>query len=290
MIPLLALLRPKQWIKNGLVVTPLIFSFHFALSDIRSAILAVMAFCAASSTIYIVNDITDAGSDQQHPQKRTRPIASGQVRIGPAIVLALGLLLLSIGLSMLISYPFVWTILAYTALNVVYSLILKRMVIIDVMAIALGFVLRVVGGALAIQVLVSHWIIICTFFVSLFIGFAKRKNENDVLKNTSRAHRAVLLHYTPDFLHQLIGLTAGMSIIAYALYTIDHETIQRFGTDRLIYTLPFVVYGIFRYFYLIYNTNQSGDPTQIFLKDKALILTILGWLACFIVIVLTRHG
>ncbi len=282
---MIALLRPKQWIKNGLVLAPLIFSLHFAAADLHHIILAFASFCLAASTIYVLNDIADTASDRQHPKKRFRPLAAGAVTINQAIVLAALCAAGSLVLAYFLPIGFMAIVLAYIDLNIAYSLWLKRLLIIDVMTIAIGFVLRVIGGAIAIGVVVSHWILICTFFVALFIGFAKRKNENDVMQTGSKHHRSVLLHYTPDFLNQLIALTSGMSIIGYALYTIDPETIRRFGTDRLIYTLPIVVYGIFRYFHLIYNTTDGGDPSQIFFTDTALAITIAVWLISFALLV-----
>jgi 4-hydroxybenzoate polyprenyltransferase len=280
----LRLLRPQQWIKNLLVFAALIFSLDFNFTTGRTSLMAFAAFCLVSSTVYILNDLVDAPSDRLHPEKKFRPIASRALTPVQALAIFYVLLAGTATLTWLLPLAFQITIVAYLILNLAYSFWLKRIFIMDVMILASGFVLRVIGGGVAIGVTLSPWIILVTFFVSLFMGIGKRKNEIDILHQDGRHHRASLLHYTPDFLNQLLSITAGMTVMSYALYTIDPKTEAKFHTANLIYTLPFVVYGIFRYFHLIYNHRRGGDPTGIFAKDIPMILDVLMWLAAFVLI------
>jgi len=279
----ISLLRPSHWIKNVLIFVPIIFAKEYNLLSFDHAVIAWVAFSLIASSVYIINDIFDKKADQLHPDKKKRVIASGKVPVPLAIIIAAVL----VGASLTISW-YVHALLLvaiYFVLNLLYSLVLKRVLILDVMIIAIGFVLRILVGTVAIHVTVSHWILICTFFVSLFLGFGKRKNENLVLMNESKGHRKVLEYYTESFLNQLLGISAAITILAYALYTIDPQTIAHFGTDNLIYTVPIVVYGIFHYFHLLYNHARGGDPTKVFLKDLPTIITIFVWLVSVILII-----
>jgi 4-hydroxybenzoate polyprenyltransferase len=285
MFPHFRLLRPHQWVKNFLVWAALFFSWDLSTVNLQRAVVAFAAFCLAASTIYILNDITDAPADRLHPEKKYRPIASNQVSLPAAYLMAFFCLLSTFVVGRLLPPLFLTLLFVYLFLNLAYSYWLKKLFILDVMVIASGFVLRVLAGGAAIAIALSPWIILCTFFLSLFLGFGKRKNEVDVLRQDSRHHRKVLLHYTPDFIDQLLGITAGMTIIAYALYTIDERTVRHFDTAYLVYTLPFVVYGIFRYFHLMYNHNRGGDPTRILARDWPTVLSVLLWLLTFLLIV-----
>lgn len=276
------LLRPKHWFKNILVFAPLIFALRSDTELYARTALTFLALCAASSFVYTVNDLVDAPADRLHPEKKRRPIASGQIKPPLAVLVALILLIISFTLARLLPESVTLVLLGYLALNLAYSFGAKKLVLIDVMIIAIGFVLRVVAGGLTGDIPVSNWILLCTFSGSLFLGFGKRKHENGLLEENSKNHRQVLEHYTHDFLNQLISVTAATTIICYALYTIDSNTVARFHTDKLIYTLPFVVYGIFHYFHLIYNHATGGDPAQIILKDRPAIITALLWLGLFI--------
>lgn len=290
MRPYFILLRPHQWPKNLLVLAPLVFSWHLTGPSLKHAGLAFVGFCAVSSAIYVINDVSDATKDRQHPVKKFRPIAANQVSLPVALALFAGLI--SIGFATTIALPplFLTCLTAYTLLNLTYSAKLKQLPIIDVMCIAVGFVLRVIGGGEAIAVPISHWIILCTFFVALFLALGKRKNEIATLKANSHIHRSVLQDYTPDFLNQLLGITAAMSTMSYSLYTIDHDTISHFHTTRLIYTIPFVVYGLFRYFHIIYNRSEGGEPTRIVFSDRPIIITITAWLVTFVYFIFVGLG
>ncbi len=282
--PYIRVIRPKHWIKNILVLVPLFFAWKVTVDTTVIAIASLVAFSATASIVYILNDLADTEADRLHPEKKFRPFAAGTLSHRQGKVLAALLVLIAIIASWTLSSGFQLTLFGYFILNLLYSFYLKRRLIIDVMILAAGFVLRVVAGGFAFHVTLSPWILLCTFFASLFIGFGKRKNETDILQEGSHKHRAVLEHYTRDFLNQLLGLTAAMTIMSYSLYTIDAKTVDHFGTDNLIYTVPFVVYGVFRYFHLMYNLSSGGDPTKIFLKDKMTIINIFCWALSFVLI------
>lgn len=284
---ILVLVRIKHWLKNILIFAPLVFALDFSLGLFLVSIQAFLAFSFMASSIYVINDIADIETDKIHPIKKKRPIASGTVTLFSAKIIAIVLFVLSISLSITLPTNFIVILIGYFLMNIAYSFFLKKVLIIDVMIIAIGFVLRVFAGAVVANIVVSDWIILCTFFGSLFIGFGKRKNEAIVLAERSIKYRKTLSGYTPDFLNQLLSITAGMTIISYALYTIDQKTINHFQTSRLIYTLPLVVFGIFRYFHIIYNKSSGEDPTEIFLTDKPIILTSIIWMIVFLVIVLS---
>jgi len=278
---MLNLVRPKHWIKNFLVFAPLFFAWTFTASTFVTALMAFVAFSATASSIYVINDLADADADRRHPEKKNRPIAAGTVSPTKAQVIIAVLIIIALLGSFSLPLGFQLTILGYFVLNLLYSFYLKKRPIIDVMILATGFVLRIIGGGFAFGISLSPWILLCTFFASLFIGFGKRKNETDVLQADSHHHRAVLEHYTPDFINQLLGITAAMTIMSYSLYTIDVTTLAHFGHKNLVYSVPFVVYGVFRYFHLMYNRSSGGDPTKVFLSDTPLILDTLAWLISF---------
>ena len=281
---LIKLARPKHWVKNLLIFAPLFFSQQVSLEHFQNNILAFIAFSLTASSIYILNDIVDAPKDRKHPEKKNRPLAAQKVSVQAAIVEIIIFLCISAAISSLLPKTFWLVLTGYTLLNVAYSYGLKSLLIIDVMILAAGFVMRILAGGFTADVPVSHWIIICTFFGALFLGFGKRKNETMLLQEDSHNHRKVLLHYTKDFLNQLMGLTAGMTIISYSLYTIDPQNIAHFQTENLFYTIPFVVYGIFRYFHILYNKTSGGDPTKIFLRDLPMVINVLLWIASLFLI------
>lgn len=227
----------------------------------------------------------DLKADQVHPVKRQRPIASGIIKPQLASFIAALCALLAVGWSLSLNSQFTIIVVSYGLMNIIYSLILKKIVLIDVMVIALGFVLRILAGSALIMVSTSHWILLCTFFGSLFIGFAKRKHEVDSLNNQSQEHRVSLKYYSAGLLQQLISLSAALSIMSYTLYTIDDNTVARFQTDKLYITVLFVVFGMFHYLHIIYNQAMSGDPTKTFLSNKPLLLTLCLWLISFFLII-----
>ena len=272
------LLRPHQWVKNGIVLAGLVFSG--SAHDPRLIWLALAAtglFCLLSSTIYIVNDLVDAEADRNHPIKANRPIASGRISPPTAVILAILLGVIGLGLSYLLSTTFFLISAGYVGLSLAYSFFLKHIVIIDVMCIAAGFVLRALAGAIIIGVEFSGWLLIASFLLALFLGFGKRRHELVLLENDSHTHRRILAHYSSYFLDQLIGVVTPAVLVCYLIYVISPEVQQKLGTDYLFLTTPFVIYGIFRYLYLIHLKEQGGSPTRILLTDRPILLTVLLW-------------
>lgn len=283
-------MRLKQWIKNIFILAPLLFSERlFELQSLLVSIRAFFSFCLISSAIYIINDIHDKKSDSFHPKKRDRPIASGKIGIKKALILVIILLISGYSLALHLNFSFILILIFYVILNLFYTYIGKSLVFIDAFCISLGFVLRVMGGSYAISVYASGWIIMCTFFIALFLGFGKRRNELLLLKKTHSNHRKVLKKYDAVFLNHVLISCGTISIISYALYTLDPSIIKQFGTDKLIFTVPFVAYGIFRYMYLLWNA-QEGDPTDLVTKDRNLLITIFLWVVTTISIIYIFKG
>jgi len=274
------LLRPKHWIKNLFVFAALIFSLNlFNIVKLIASLQAFFAFCLASSFVYIINDIIDIEQDRKHPEKRNRPIASGKTSIKNATAISIVCLISSMILAYFINLNTLIIITVYIFINIIYSIKIKNVVILDVMFIALGFILRIIAGATAIGVSFSNWILLTTFCISLFLGFGKRRGEILLQNNNTQNNtRFVLKLYSMQFLDYMILSSVTLTIISYALYTIDQEVIKRFGTDKLIYTVPLVIYGIFRYLYVIYRSVSDGDPTEVVLKDKSIISVVLLWI------------
>ena len=272
--------RPKQWIKNAFVLAPLIFSQHMSqLEYVYEAGMAFVLFCAYSSAVYLLNDVTDIERDRLHPDKRNRPIASGRLSPRTALIVAAALAVGAASLSYLVlNVRFCQVGLGYLALNVAYSWVLKSIVILDVLAIAAGFVLRVMGGAAAIGTENSDWIYLCTVLLSLFLALSKRRHEVALLDENAAGHRSILADYPVPFLDQIIAAVTGATIVCYCLYTLDPRTIERFGdSDGLKYTIPFVLYGLLRYLFLVYRCEKGGNPTELVLTDRPLLLTVVGW-------------
>ena len=278
MPPLVRLLRPAHWVKNVFVFAPVVFAQE--LTDgkaVKSAVLAFVAFCLASSAVYIFNDIRDREEDRRHPLKRHRPLAAGSVSLGTAWVLLVLLVVAALLLSIYLGWQFLSVLLVYLVLNQLYSLGLKNVVILDVMIISLGFVLRVLAGGAATGVQISAWIVLCTFFVALFLAFSKRRHELILLADEASGQRAVLSHYSPAFLDQMINVVTASTVVSYAMYAIAPETTEKFHTQHLIYTIPMVLFGIFRYLYLIYQKPSRRNPTEAILRDPAFMINILIW-------------
>ncbi len=279
-------MRPHQWIKNLFVFAALIFAKKMIYpGKVIIVTIGFIMFCFVSSSIYMINDILDFNEDKKHPVKRNRPIASGKLSKSAAIVAAVFLALVSFSGAFYLNYYFGIILSLYFLMNIAYSLSLKHKVVIDVIVIALGFVLRVLGGAAVIEVSTSTWLILCTLFASLFFGFCKRRHELVFMESSATGHRKVLEEYSPAFLDQMISVVSALTIMSYALYTVSSETIAKFGTGNLIYTVPFVIYGIFRYFYLVYKKELGGNPTRIILKDKSIITVVFFWMVtcCYII-------
>ena len=281
----LAALRPRQWTKNLFVFAGIIFSLKFFAGPLLLTVLAAFAvFCCLSSAIYLINDVHDLDGDRRHPVKRLRPIAAGQLGVPSALGAALLLALTGLAGALPLGAAFFLTALAYFVLMVLYTFVLRDLVILDTFAIAAGFVLRAIAGVVVIAVQLSPWLVICTILLSLFIALGKRRHELMIINNAGQ-YRKSLDEYNPQLLDQMISAVAGGAVIAYALYTLWPETIAKFGTHNLVYTVPFVLYGIFRYLYLIYHKEQGERPEELLITDLPLLLDIMLWLATLLVII-----
>jgi 4-hydroxybenzoate polyprenyltransferase len=287
-IHLVKLIRPKQWIKNFFVFAPLLFSRHiFHLDYVIPSIAAFIIFSLASSAVYIINDILDVESDRAHPKKKYRPIASGEVSVKQALIFLVILCAVIIGALVFQSPIFAFVIILYFITNLLYSLKVKSIVLLDVFFISFGFMLRVLGGAAAIGVPVSSWMILTTIFISLFLAISKRRSELSQIVNKDNIdkQRKVLKEYSVEFADQINTIAAAGTIISYALYTVNERTVHTFGTEKLIYTTPFVIYGIFRYMYLMHQKNLGESPTSIVTKDIPIILNVFAWFAVSLLII-----
>lgn len=292
MISYIKLIRPKQWIKNFFVFAPLLFSQHvFDKVYLIPAIAAFFVFSLASSAVYIINDIMDVESDRSHPKKRFRPIASGEISVKQALVFLLFLCIIIAGSLTYLRLIFAIVIILYIVTNLLYSLRVKNVVLLDVFFISFGFMLRVLGGAAAISVVVSSWMILTTIFISLFLAISKRRGELSQVINQDNIEkqRRVLKEYTVGFADQLNTIAAAGTIVSYALYTVSERTVTTFGTEKLIYTTPFVIYGIFRYMYLMHKKNAGESPTSIVTKDIPIIINVFMWFIFSIVIIYRNH-
>jgi 4-hydroxybenzoate polyprenyltransferase len=268
-------MRPAQWLKNGIVFAGLVFGGKLLEpSAVASATLAALAFCLLSSGFYFINDVRDRDADRLHPAKRMRPVAAGELAPRTAAVLGTLLILFAIAASALLSWSLMYVFLAYAGLMAAYNLGLKEIAIIDVFAIAGGFVLRAVGGAIVVDVSISPWLLVCTMLLALLIGFGKRRHELVVL-NDARGHRRNLSVYNQAMLDQSVAVSAAGTLIAYAVYTFESESAQ--NHHRMMLTIPFVAYGVFRYLYLLYLGGQGGAPETMLLTDRPLVTAVAAW-------------
>jgi 4-hydroxybenzoate polyprenyltransferase len=279
------LIRPVQWIKNGVVLAGLIFSGQAANADYQNiSFLTLIAFCLLSSSVYALNDIIDLERDRQHPLKKNRPLAAGKISVSAAAVIGAVLAVGGLALSYSIGTGLLIVALSYLVLNLLYTLWLKNIVILDVMSIAAGFVLRALAGAVAINVEFSDWLLISTFVLALFLGLGKRRHEIIVLDSEASSHRKILDKYSPYLLDQLIGVVTASTVITYLFYTLSSEVGDKLHTDYLFVTIPFVIYGVFRYLYLVHKEERGGSPTTLLLADRPLLVDVLLWLASIILI------
>lgn len=272
-MPYFRLLRPRQWSKNVFLFAGIIFAQKLADPEsIKNASLGFIAFCLLSSTVYVVNDIRDREEDKLHPKKRLRPIASGEVPVGHAQGMAALLLVVALAVSYFaLDLQFLVVAVAYLVLQALYIFWLKQQVLIDVIVIGLGFVLRAIAGAVAVHVEISPWLVTCTFTLCLFMGFSKRRCELNALSadiDNAKTHRKTLGLYTPELLNHMTTLAAGIAVVSFMLYAMDDRTLNNFGTNYLIYTLPLVVYAIFRFAYLVEHGLVSG-PTEVMVGDRS---------------------
>jgi 4-hydroxybenzoate polyprenyltransferase len=281
------LIRPEQWIKNLFLFGPLIFARDLFVPELlMSTVRGFFAFSFTASAVYILNDLADREADRTHPKKRNRPLAAGTITVPQALVLFVTLLAGAVLLALGLPPMFGVVMAAYFAMNLAYSWKLKEVVLLDVFVIATGFMLRVLAGAYAIDVPVSGWILLCTLFIALFLGFAKRRSELVQHAESGRvSERKVLQLYSVDFIDQMLTIAAAGTVICYALYTVAPRTVEVFGTDKLIYTTIFVVYGILRYLYLIHMTDSTESPTAAVTHDGPIIATVVLWVgACILFI------
>ncbi|GAK52124.1 putative conserved membrane protein [Candidatus Moduliflexus flocculans] len=271
-------MRPHQWTKNLVLFAGLLFAGRlFDIFSDLTAISAFFIFCLLSSAIYIINDIKDVERDRNHPIKRTRPIAAGDISIHAAAIAAACISVTALVCAFLLDVGFGVVSLIYFVLLFAYSFWLKHIVILDVLTLAMGFVLRAIGGAEAVDVEFSSWLLLCTILLALFLGLSKRRHELVLLGDNAQSHRKILEEYSPYLLDQMIGVVTASTLMAYALYTMADETIQKFGTSYMIFTVPFVIYGIFRYLYLVHQKEEGGNPTSVLISDKPILINVVLW-------------
>jgi 4-hydroxybenzoate polyprenyltransferase len=275
-------LRPHQWTKNLIIFAALVFAKE--LGDPHQLLLSVSAFltfCLLSGAVYILNDVVDYEKDRFHPIKRDRPIAAGRISRSFGATSGVILYIVALGIAYLIQPAFFGIALVYSAISVGYTYYFKNVAILDVMAISMGFVLRALAGGVVIQVEASFWLLLCTFLLALFLALSKRRHELVFLSEDATKHRTNLAEYSPYLLDQMIGVVTASCVIAYTLYTVSDETVAKFHTDRLSLTVPFVIFGIFRYLYLIHQKQEGGNPSVHLYSDKPLLISIILWvLAC----------
>jgi 4-hydroxybenzoate polyprenyltransferase len=277
--------RPGHWVKNLIIFAALIFSKEYAdPHKIGLSIMAFAAFCLGTSAVYLFNDVFDRENDKNHPVKSKRPIASGQVSVFAANTVSSVLIITGLILAYFINVDTLIALAFYVAINYAYSIILKHIVIIDVMTIAAGFVIRAIAGGLAIAVPISPWLLVCTTLLALFLGFGKRRYELALLTDSASSHRKSLEHYSVPFLDQLISVVTSSTVVAYAFYTLSPDVVEHFGTKWLSLTIPFVLYGVFRYLFLIFKKDRGGSPTKVLLTDPPLLICVVLWLAAVILV------
>jgi len=280
---LIETMRPRQWTKNVLVFAGILFSLQiFHLVPLLKTVAAFFLFCLISGTVYILNDLCDYKRDLVHPEKKLRPIPSGRLPRPFAALFGSLIGFVALLVSFWLSHWFGWIAVAYLAINIAYSLYLKNVVILDVLIIALGFVLRAVAGAVVIQVDISEWLLICTFLLALFLALCKRRHELNLIAEKAGSHRAVLEHYSAALVDQMISVVTASALMAYALYTISDNVVEKFQTQNLIFTVPFVLFAIFRYLYLVVNQNLGGSPEKVLIQDKSMVIDIGLWVLCVI--------
>jgi 4-hydroxybenzoate polyprenyltransferase len=284
-------LRPAQWTKNLIVFAALIFAVKLLdPAALAYASAAFLIFCALSGAVYLINDVSDREQDRLHPLKRMRPIAAGDLSPGAALAFAGVLSVIALTASFSLRPAFGVTAAAYLALFVVYTRSLKHIVILDVMAIAIGFVLRAVAGGLVIDVHVSNWLLVCTMLGALFLGLAKRRHEMTLLAEGAKGHRRILEEYDPYLLDQMIGVVAASTMVAYIIYCASPETHASFGTEWMVLTTPFPIYGLFRYLYLVHRKSGGGSPSDMLLTDRPLLACVASWGVAVVLIVYRPFG
>ncbi|MBN1824034.1 MAG: decaprenyl-phosphate phosphoribosyltransferase [Endomicrobiales bacterium] len=272
-------MRPKQWTKNLFIFAGILFSQNLFYADLLFLVIgSFIVFCLLSGSVYVLNDILDLQYDRKHPVKSKRPVASGKITVKKAWILFYSLAGASFFAAFLLGRPFFTVAAFYFVLQVLYSFVLKHIIILDIFTIAAGFVLRVIAGTVVIGVEISSWLLICTILISLFLALSKRRHELLTLDD-AHGHRKVLEDYSTELLDQMISVVTASTLVSYTLYTISDETVEKFGTKNLILTIPFVLYGIFRYLYLIHKKELGGSPETVLINDMPLLINIILWAA-----------
>jgi 4-hydroxybenzoate polyprenyltransferase len=288
---LLISIRPGEWIKNTFVFAGLIFSIQLTnQAAVVAALAAFGIFCALSAVVYLVNDVADRERDRQHPRKRERPIAAGALTPGTALSTAVLLAAGGLIAAWAMGRAFGAIATSYVTLLALYSGPLKHIVIIDVLTIAIGFVLRVAAGAVAVGVPMSHWLLVCTILLAMFLGLSKRRHELTLLADGAIGHRRILQEYSPYLLDQMIGVVTASTLMAYVFYATAEETAEKFGTSLLGLTIPFPLYGIFRYLYLVHQKEGGGSPAELLLNDRPLLACVALWGVAVVVIIYKPFG
>jgi 4-hydroxybenzoate polyprenyltransferase len=283
---LLISLRPYQWTKNLVIFAPLIFAKE--LTNPQLLLLSVLAFfnfCFLSSGVYLINDVLDYEKDRHHPEKKNRPVAAGKVSVPTAISMGIFLYVASLVAAYFLGKEFLQVAILYTFVSLGYNFYFKKIAILDVMAISIGFVLRAIAGSVVIHVESSFWLLLCTFLLALFLALSKRRHELVFLSESAVKHRTNLAEYSPYLLDQMIGVVTASCVLAYTLYTVSDETVAKFHTNRLSLTIPFVYFGIFRYLYLIHQKNEGGKPSRHLYSDRPLLVSIILWIVACVVII-----
>lgn len=286
---ILITMRPRQWTKNLVVFAGLIFSQNVTNATlVWKSVEAFLIFCALSGVIYLVNDVADVDKDRLHEIKKHRPLPAGRLRKSDAIVAAVMVGITALALAALVGGGFFVVAVVFFSLNVLYSLALKKIVLVDVVSISLSFVIRAIAGVEALvgvdpTIEISPWLLICTLFLSLFLAFCKRRHELVTLGEASR-HRESLAEYSPVLVDQLVGITAAGAVLSYSIYTIWPDTVEKFGTTALVYTIPLVLIGVMRYLYLVYNKEKGGNPTEMLLSEKFILIDVFLWILLVVAI------
>ncbi|HEY3295945.1 MAG TPA: decaprenyl-phosphate phosphoribosyltransferase [bacterium] len=286
LVGVVQLIRPAHWTKNLVLFAAILFSPAKIVLENPDVLLAAaqgfFAFCLLSAGVYAFNDLVDLSADRQHPRKKSRPLPSGKVPVWVAVMVAIVAAGGGVGWAFFVSPNFGWIAAAYLATNIVYTLGAKRLVIVDVMLLSAGFVYRAAGGVAIVgrfvdKIYLSYWLILCAFLLSLFLALAKRRHELAMLGDNAASHRASLADYSLKMIDQMLAALTAATLVSYSLYTISDDTLLHYGTRNLFWTIPFVVYGLFRYLYLIYTRSEGGDPTSLLTHDKATLANVMLW-------------
>jgi len=297
LLAIIQLIRPAHWSKNLVLFAAVLFSPAKVVLANPQVLLAAfegfLAFCLVSGAVYAFNDVLDLAADRHHPKKRNRPLPAGRISVAGAVMVAAAFAAVGLLWAFLLSTRFGVIVTAYLVTNIVYSAGLKRMVILDVLLLSAGFVYRAIGGVAIVEkflenIYLSYWLILCAFLLSLFLALAKRRREIALLGDAAAAHRASLADYSLQLIDQVLAALTAATLVSYSLYTISDDTLAHYGTRALFWTIPFVVYGLFRYLYLIYNRSEGGDPAGLLLRDRPTLINVALWVMVTAVIVYFR--